>query len=288
MRDCNWVQGLEGDIDTSHLAFLHLGAVRPETARPGSMDYYTVKDRSPRYIVLDTEFGTSYGAYRPAEEDTTYWRVAHFLFPFYTMIPTGVLGDQIFVRAWVPLDDYNMMAWNMGTIGTDSRGGRPGRSNPTQVSNNNDPSNTFFGAGFLPDTSDWLGKFRIIQNMGNDYLIDREAQRNNKKYTGIPGINEEDQAVTESMGAIANRPEEHLGSSDAMSIRSRVRLMNAAKALRENGTIPPGVDNPEIYRYRSGGVILPRNLDWFEGTKELRKAFVEHKPEDLYAPVIKS
>jgi phenylpropionate dioxygenase-like ring-hydroxylating dioxygenase large terminal subunit len=43
-RDCNWVQGLEGDIDTSHLAFLHLGAVKPETARPGSMDYYTVKD----------------------------------------------------------------------------------------------------------------------------------------------------------------------------------------------------------------------------------------------------
>ena len=63
-----------------------------ETRSPARFDYYNVADRAPRYEVVDTEFGTSYGAYRPAEDDTYYWRIAHFLFPFYTMIPTGVLG----------------------------------------------------------------------------------------------------------------------------------------------------------------------------------------------------
>src|SRR5580692_11526447 len=29
-RECNWLQGLEGDIDTSHLGFLHFGAQKPE------------------------------------------------------------------------------------------------------------------------------------------------------------------------------------------------------------------------------------------------------------------
>ena len=96
-RDCNWFQGLEGDIDTSHLAYLHLGSVKPENATPGTFDYYTVADRAPRYDVHETDFGTSYGTYRPAEADTYYWRVAHYIFPFYTMIPTGVLGVQVLV-----------------------------------------------------------------------------------------------------------------------------------------------------------------------------------------------
>jgi phthalate 4,5-dioxygenase oxygenase subunit len=71
-----------------------------------------------------------------------------------------------------------------------------------------------------------------------------------------------------------------------MIIRTRRRAINAAKALRDGGVVPPGVDNPEIYRYRSGGVILPRNADWLEATKELRQAFVERRSADLAAPAI--
>ena len=49
--------------------------------------------------------------------------------------------------------------------------------------------------------------------------------------------------------------------------------------------VPPGVDDPAVYRYRSGGVILPRNADWLEETKELRKAFVQPKPEATVEPL---
>ena len=290
LRDCNWVQGLEGDIDTSHLAYLHLGSVQPEDATPKSFDYYTVADRAPRYQVIDTEFGTSYGAYRPAEPDNYYWRVAHFLFPCYTMIPTGVLGVQVLVRAWVPIDDEHMMFWSMSAPRTRSigQGGNPGSA--SGVTRNGQPAAAAGayagGMQFLPDTTGWHGKFRLTQNRDNDYGIDREAQSSNQSYTGIAGIHQQDQAITESMGTIVDRTNEHLGTSDAMVIRTRRRLINAAKALAEQGVVPPGADNPEVYRYRSGGVILPRSTDWLAATKDLRKAFVQHKPEQTVAPAI--
>ncbi len=274
LRECNWFQALEGDVDTSHLGFLHLGAVKPEGATPGSFDYYTVADRAPRYAVVDTDFGTSYGAYRPAEADTYYWRVAHFLFPFFTMIPTGVLGTQILVRAWVPIDDDHVMFWSIAAPRTrQGRGAAGGATGP--------------GFEFLPDTTDWLGRFRLTQNKDNDYLLDREAQRTTS-YTGIPGIPQQDQAITESMGPIIDRTQEHLGSSDAMIIRSRRRVIAAARALRDRGVTPPGVDRPEVYRYRSGGVILPRDADWLEATRELQKAFTEPPPHAIVTPTTRA
>jgi phthalate 4,5-dioxygenase len=86
------------------------------------------------------------------------------------------------------------------------------------------------------------------------------------------------------MGPIYNRTQEHLGTSDAMVIRARRRVIGAARALRDAGTVPPGVDSPGVYRYRSGGVILPRDADWLDATKELRQAFAQRAPERITAP----
>jgi phthalate 4,5-dioxygenase oxygenase subunit len=281
LRECNWFQGLEGDIDTSHLGFLHLGAVKPENTKPGSFDYYLVADRAPRFDVVDTEFGTSYGCYRPAEPETYYWRIAHFLFPFYTMIPTGLLGMQVLVRAWVPVDDEHIMFWSLSVPST--RLGRGATGGATALSSGAQAAATAGGLagghGFLPDTTDWLGRFRLTQNKDNDYLIDREAQRT-RSYTGIAGIHQQDQAITESMGPIYDRTQEHLGSSDAMVIRTRRRAIGAAKALRDGGVVPPGVDDPTVYRCRSGGVILPREANWLEATRDLRSAPVPAEPRD--------
>ena len=282
LRECNWFQGLEGDIDTSHLGFLHLGAIKPEQTKPGTFDYYNVADRAPKYEVVDTEFGTSYGAYRPAEADTYYWRIAHFLFPFFTMIPTGILGMQVLVRAWVPVDDNHIMFWSIAAprsrVGNGAAGGAAGLSaggRPVAAA-----GSRAGGFEFLPDSPDWTGKFRLAQNKDNDYLIDRDAQRTTS-YTGIAGIHQQDQAVTESMGPIYDRTQEHLGSSDAMVIRTRRRVINAARALSDNATTPPGVDDPAVYRYRSGGVILPRDAEWLEATKGLRRAFAPAPPEQI-------
>ena len=259
LRQCNWFQALEGDIDTGHAGFLHYGAVSADDVPEGSFDYYAVKDRSPKFHVQDTEFGTSYGAYRPAEPDTYYWRIAHFVFPFYTMIPTGFLGEEVRFGAWVPLDDNHLMLWRVSS----KRQMRGGAGSPSQAGIVGGRATS----GYLPDTTDWLGKARLEANSSNDYLIDREVQRNDS-YTGIDGIGLQDQAVTESMGPVYNRSHEHLGTSDAMVIRTRRRAIAAARALQEHGVLPPGVDDPTMYQVRSGGIVLHRSMDALEATKD--------------------
>jgi hypothetical protein len=120
-----------------------------------------------------------------------------------------------------------------------------------------------------------------VQAKANDYLIDRGKQSRDESYTGIDGISIQDQAITESMGPIMDRTAEHLGSSDAMILRTRLRMSMVARAYHERGVVPPGVDEPEVYGIRSGGVILPSDADWLEATQDLRKAFVAHPDLDL-------
>ena len=73
----------------------------------------------------------------------------------------------------------------------------------------------------------------------NDYLLDREKVQRGASYTGLPSVVLEDQAITESMGPILRRSQEHLGTSDIMIIRTRLRLIRAAQALQDKGEIPP-------------------------------------------------
>ncbi|HLI21762.1 MAG TPA: hypothetical protein VKV32_11620, partial [Stellaceae bacterium] len=83
-RNCNWLQALEGDIDTSHFGFLHEGKARAEDYAPDSVLRYRLEDRAPDYHCTETEWGTMYAAYRPATPGNLYYRVAHYLFPFWT------------------------------------------------------------------------------------------------------------------------------------------------------------------------------------------------------------
>src|SRR2546425_168714 len=113
-RECNWVQALEGDIDTGHTVFLHLGGVDPSEVPEGTWAKYALSKRAPRYEVVDMPFGVMYGAARPAEADSEYWRIANFLFPFWAMVPTGVLGLEVRVRGWIPMDDEHTLAITIG------------------------------------------------------------------------------------------------------------------------------------------------------------------------------
>jgi len=266
MLESNWLQILEGDIDTTHVGFLHYGGLKTDDQPPGSFSEYQLRDKTAHFEVIDTEGGAAYGARRPAGPDQDYWRIAQFCFPFYTFTPPGVLGTKKGGGARVPMDDYHTMNFFM-VVGR----GRP----------NTGPSGALRAA--LPNTTDWLGRFRQEQNPGNDFLIERELQRNAEGpagYTGIQGIAMQDAAMTSSMGPIYDRNREHLGSADAMVIRVRRRLIAAVQAHMRSAVVPPGVDDPEVYRVRSGGIFLPRGADWVEVTMELRQAFVEHPELD--------
>ena len=272
VRACSFMQALEGDIDTVHASFLHGGHVKLEDTVPGSVDYYAVKQRWARMAVSEHEIGFTYGAYRPAEEDTDCWRIGHFLLPFFTMNAPGVLTRKGGGNAYVPIDDEHVMGWRIIVPQAPEDYGKPGvgglfeaQRRGSSLRNNqgwNQPA---------PDTTDWIGKFRFLQNESNDYMIDREAQaKNETTYTGIfGGPDPEDRAVQESMGGIFDRTHEHLGTTDMMIIQTRRKLLKACEALRDHGTIPPGLDNPKLYWMFAGGAIVPRGVSGIEYTKDI-------------------
>jgi phenylpropionate dioxygenase-like ring-hydroxylating dioxygenase large terminal subunit len=268
-QSANWFQILEGHIDTAHVSFLHYGGIQPEDVPQGTFSEYQLRQRSAHFEVIDTEGGASYAARRPAYDGTVYWRVAQWIFPSFSMAPPGVLGLGKRNACEVPLDDHHTLTYQMSV----SRG-RPG---------GNGPNATMNPIPMQPRTTDWYGRYQPIVQPSNDFLIDRQAQRENRGsagFTGISGIAMQDAAVTSSMGPIYDRRQERLGTSDAMVIRVRRRLIAAIRAHMQNGAAPPGVDTPEAYRVRSGGVLLPEGADWVEATRELRQAFVDHKDLD--------
>ncbi|NQV57292.1 MAG: Rieske 2Fe-2S domain-containing protein, partial [Rhodospirillales bacterium] len=87
VRECNWLQGAEGELDTSHLGVLHMGSVGLDAYQKDSINQYVVSNRAPEYEFTETDFGTQYAAFRPADEGNTYWRLGQFLWPFWTMPP---------------------------------------------------------------------------------------------------------------------------------------------------------------------------------------------------------
>ena len=109
-RECNWVQSLEGDIDTSHFGFLHAGHLDADNVPSGHPLDHTAGDRAPQYHVRDVPWGTSYGAYREVQgTEQTYWRFANFMMPFWTQTPQGEFPLHVHARAWVPMDDEHTM-----------------------------------------------------------------------------------------------------------------------------------------------------------------------------------
>ena len=252
-RECNWLQALEGDIDTSHFSWLHVGSVQPDDVKDGDFLKYQVLHRAPEFQVADTDWGTMYCAQRPAENAQTYWRFAHFGLPFWTWIPQGAFGDRLLARAWVPMDDTHTMFVSMvWTKASRSMALKDGSSVPGAVP----------VLQYQRNTTDWYGRYRPVQNASNDYLIDREAQRNNTVYTGIDFIAMQDQAITESMGEIVDHSFEHLAPSDQMITRTRRRLLMAARALQDREVVPPGVDDPLMYQRVRSGELLSAQTDW--------------------------
>src|SRR2546421_2471148 len=111
-RECNYLQALEGEIDTSHFGFLHAGHVDPEDLAESEPVRHTVTNRAPEYHLAETPWGTQYAGYREAGPGQTYWRFGNFLFPFWTQAPNGEFGshlqDQAITESMGPIVDHTL------------------------------------------------------------------------------------------------------------------------------------------------------------------------------------
>ena len=255
-QECNWLQAMEGGIDSSHVSFLHSGQLNHDPLFKGAKgNQYNLKDKKPVFEVVESEGGLYIGARRNAEDGKYYWRITPWVMPCFTMVPPR--GDHpMHGHFWVPMDDENCMAWSFDY-------------HPVRALTKEERAAMEEGKGIhvkvFPVT------FRPLQNKDNDYLIDRETQKSGRNYSGVEGIGMQDASLQESMGPIQDRTKENLVSTDNGIIMARHRLMKAAKALVEKGTLPPGRD-PQHQQIRSVAVVLPAATPFKEGAGEALKA----------------
>lgn len=276
LQHCNWAQALEGEIDQSHVGFTHSRVAdhRPmspdqqaEIDRRNPIGRYARWDRHPVFFALDTPGGVLINARRTAEDvDMYYHRLTNFLMPCHTMPPSGIQEDNPsrVYRGWVPVDDENVIV-----VAVEFNPGRP-LTEKEMASRKRGAGAGFVGDDhFKPPSSVPFGRWEPQASWDNDFFLDRQLQRTTW-FSGIAEFWAQDAALQMGMGLIVDRRNEHLGIADLGITRVRQRLLDAAKALRDNGASPPGVDDPAVYRVRSTLTFLPRDVDWLEATRELR------------------
>jgi phthalate 4,5-dioxygenase oxygenase subunit len=269
---CNYAQAMEGDFDPSHISFLHssLAAFRqfeelsadsppaPSPAAGGELTpelehVYWALDPRPVIMAIETENGLFSGARREAGPGHYYYRFNHFIMPFFAGIPRDT-GAQAQVNAWVPVDDETTMVWRISY--------RPERplTGPERAEQLSGADAHVAPGGYLPPTAAPGSRWIPALNRANDYGLDRQAERTTR-YAGVPGVWAQDRACTEGMGAIMDRRQEHLASSDLPVIKMRRLLIRVARQLKAAGTEPPGVRTvPRVAAIPTG--LYQRDLPW--------------------------
>jgi phenylpropionate dioxygenase-like ring-hydroxylating dioxygenase large terminal subunit len=241
IQECNWLQGLEGGIDTSHAQILHRAFTA--TIGPNSRG---ARGGAPTVEVDVTSYGYRYAGIYPRPGEVTFIRAYHFVMPCHQLRPstTEQGNPSVAGHIWVPMDDDNTMVYNWEYSITDE---------PLHEA---DRLELRLGNGPL-DVDQTT--FRSQRNRHNNYLLDRQAQKT-RNFTGIEGINTQDRAVQESMGRIVDRSREHLGPADRAIIQARRLLLQAVETVQEGGT-PRGIE-PTYYTMQAAEGVLPRAADW--------------------------
>jgi len=256
----NWMQGLEGDIDSSHVSFLHGRAdtAAAELTRMGRMQTAMFEDKAPRWEFKETGYGIMLAAQRTGPSGTLYWRVNQWLMPSFTMIAAKP-GTPIHFQVRVPIDDehqtYFRIIWHPDRPLTDSElyVAREAGVNFPEI---------------VP------GTFEPKERRENNYLIDRALQKSGSSFTGIKSIPAQDWAVQADQGGpIADRSLEHLVSADGAIIQVRQRLLKTLRELQE-GIEPAEPVAVSESRVRPIDIVLSQDVDVWDGASDYLSAKV--------------
>jgi phenylpropionate dioxygenase-like ring-hydroxylating dioxygenase large terminal subunit len=254
LENCNWLQGLEGGLDTAHSSFAHNNHLGDNSA-------LRQRDRSPRIDVERTDYGYFYVSTRNMGTEGSYVRVYQYWLPAQqaraaTMGWFGGKDDmpRMDGHLWVPIDDQTTHVYNWVCSYSEAIPLTPERIHEHEKR---------FGRA---DEDMIPGTFRLKRNQSNDYLLDRQMQKT-QNFTGIVGINTQDFALQEGMGRVVDRSKEFVGSSDKAIVAMR-RLLLEAIDIVEKGGEPRGV-RPETYRHvRPHDNMVPQGADWRTQFKE--------------------
>jgi phenylpropionate dioxygenase-like ring-hydroxylating dioxygenase large terminal subunit len=246
---CNYLQALEGGLDTAHSSFLHNNNLK-------NKDMLRTRDTAPKLDVSLTEFGYSYVSTRRISDGQNYVRVYHYVMPFQQMRGNVTAREdkkEVKVKKldghiWVPIDDETTYVYNWA-LGYDQQ--HPLEQDFMEA----------FESAYGRGREDYIpGTFILNRNGANDYLIDRRIQKE-ETFSGIKGVNTQDFALQEGMGPICDRSKEFLGSSDKAIVTMRRLLLEATRVV-ESGKTPRGVAPKTHSSMRAHDKIIPSNQRW--------------------------
>lgn len=259
LQQCNWAQAVEGGLDTAHFSYLHAGisnGVKVGLHEAGGQKRqqgdneplnlkrlrWLIEDGAPRFIVKKHKAGLLLCAARTGDDDLLYWRMTQFLMPNHSLTPGNFPDDTSLANTWMPIDDTSCWifcyAWH-----------------PDRPIGERERTRLEAGAGIFAEIDE---HFVPIRRRENDYLLSRERQQTHS-FTGIDGISEQDQAIADSQGLIADRTNELLVQTDLGVVRFRELVLGEAEKL--NGESPLGSRNPEAYTVRSGDYVASADTD---------------------------
>lgn len=272
--DTNYLQSVEGDIDSSHTAFLHGQVGKTDLEFSGKnfdankyLRYLWASDKAPKFFVIEAPHGLTIGARRNGGRDHYYWRITQWVLPNASLIPGQVGGTQR-CNLRVPMTDGSHQFYRI-----DYHPSRPLKDEERY---------DFEHGNIHPELI--LGTTRPVRNMDNDFLIDRALQKSGT-YSGIRGIVEQDYAVAASMGPTSDRSTENLGTSDMGIIRARRTLMRLAKHLESGGEVDAHVDG-EAFFMRSPALLVEKDVPFDEGARQAMDANEEWSTEVPWAKVV--
>ncbi|HUK03760.1 MAG TPA: aromatic ring-hydroxylating dioxygenase subunit alpha [Burkholderiales bacterium] len=251
LQESSYLQAMEGGIDTSHVSWVHRYEVDKDPMHRHSRALRYIKaDGNVVFDIEEMAHGLTLYGRRLGDPDSHYWRITQWIFPWFTLIPPfgpHALGGHV----WVPIDDENCWAWSINWLSD-----RPLPEEERQAMKE--------GRGihvkYVP------GTFVPLANKSNDWLIDREAQKNRDSFSGVDGFSIQDASLQESMGPIQDHSREHLIATDKAIVMARRMLERSARNLAQ-GIEPPALE-ARSQRVRAASVLLDRAVSAPEWAKK--------------------
>ena len=226
--NCNYVQVMEGLVDSSHLTILHAsglaktnGAELDFAKKTNHMQF----DASPAIEADETEFGFHYVAMRPMG-DQRMARIASFVAPCFVANPNGDLWFAV-----VPVNDERCNFFHIWWNTEKNIGEEPLRTEQLAFVGLDEP--TLAKYGMTRDTCDT----DLAPSWRNGYRQDRAQQRAGH-FTGFASFTQEDAACSISSGGIRDRSQEMLSTADIAISRLYRSLLACARAARDGKEIP--------------------------------------------------
>jgi len=244
---CNYVQVLEGLLDSSHLSLLHISQFTSESLpdikfvqNTGHMQH----DPAPRIEAQETEFGLHYGAVR-VFGDRAETNVTAFISPFFILNPNDIY------MAIVPMADDKCAFYSVWYDGVRDYGIDPLRSDQLRT----------VGLDRLEEYGMTRQTFYTasLPSRANGYRQDRDLVRAGHN-SGICSFVQEDAIVCMSCGGVRDRSYEHLGTADMAIAQMYRTLLKSARQVAAGGK--PVAYNLSVAELRGARVTLPVGTDW--------------------------